>query len=150
MLVPVLLANQAAMCCAHSHHGGETDDHSARTHVHLSGENHESHSDSHHHGDSGEHEHADELPVNHSESGSDFEANLPVDHDSDALYFGEHDNFQISPERINVDGQSFETLWFDTPVPRTANSECRAQATRAGPFTPYYCAIFLQTRRLLL
>jgi hypothetical protein len=150
MLVPALLVNQAAMCCAHSHHGDETDDHSARTHVHLSGESHDSHSDSHHHSEPVEHKHSDELPIKDPESGSDFEANLPVDHDSDALYFGEHDNFQFSPNRINVDGQSFATMLLDTAIPRIANSERRTQATRAGPITPYYGAIFLQTRRLLL
>jgi hypothetical protein len=148
MLVPALLANQAAMCCAHSHHGGETDDHSTRTHLHLSGESHDSHS--HHHNAPGEHEHSGELPMKDSESGPDFEANLPVDHDSDALYFGEHDNFQISSNRINVDVQSFAMLFLDTAIPRIANSERRTQVTRAGPFTPYDCAIFLQTRRLLL
>ncbi len=148
MLVPALLANQAAMCCAHAHHGGEPDDHSARSHVHLSGEGHDSHS--HHHGEPVEHEHSDKLPVNDSESGLDFEANLPVDHDSDALYFGEHDNFQISLNQLNVDVQSVATLFSDVAIPRIANSERPAHVTRAGPFTPYYCAIFLQTRRLLL
>ena len=105
---------------------------------------------SHHHGEPGEHEHSDELPINYSESGSDFEANLPVDHDNGALYFGEHDNLQITPNRIGDDSPTFITQFVDTAIPRIANSERQTQVTRAGPFTPYCFAIYLQTRRLLL
>lgn len=150
MLVPVLLANQAAMCCAHSHQGGESDGHSARTHIHFAGEAHGSNSGSHHHGDhdhSGNHDHSDE-PVDGSES--IFSTNLPSEHDSDALYFGVNGDFQISPNRITVDKPALAILVVDSIILRIAKSERQTQVTRAGPFSRYHCAIYLQTSRLLI
>jgi hypothetical protein len=150
MLVPALLANQAAMCYAHTHHGSEPAGHSQRAHVHLSGQAHASHSHSHHHGDSGEHEHSDDLPIEGTATHLGFDANFPADHDSDALFFGEHDNLRLPSNRIRIEGPAFASMLVNPAVPRLASSDPRPQISRAGPLTPFGCAIFLQTRRLLL
>ena len=150
MLVPALLANLAASCCAHSHQGIETADHSARAHVHFSGESHAHDSHSHHHGDSSEHQHSDTLPAGQSETDSCFVASIPGQHDSDAIYFGTQDDFQNSTSRITIDGPTAVSIIFDVAVPPEVSPERQTQLTRAGPFASLHCAIYLQTRRLLL
>ncbi len=142
------------MCCAHTH-GVETSEHSTRPHVHLSGETRGSHPDSHHHDDHShpvdhDHDQSNELRVDRSETNLDFQANLPVEHDSDAIYFGDNGNHLITSSLVAENNPSFTSLYVDTVVPRIANSERRTQVTRAGTFTPYFRAVFLQTRRLLL
>lgn len=149
LLVPVLLANQAAMCCAHTHQYGETDDHPTRAHVHLSGGSHGPHSDGHRHGATCEHRHSDYQPVECSDDNLDFNAELPIDHDSDALFFGRNISLPIPPNRITVDVPTFFPVYLDAELLPLSSTEKRSQVTRAGPFS-YHCAIFVQTCRLLL
>jgi hypothetical protein len=149
MLVFALFANQAAICGAHSHHDSEPSGHSARAHVHLFGHSHGG--DSHHHHDSNDHQHSnDQQPAGASEAGLD--SSLPNDHDSDALFFGDQDDFQnqssrlISKELIVVD------VWlaFEYPSVGKQKSDCQSWRTHAGPFSTGHCAIYLQTSRLLI
>jgi hypothetical protein len=142
MLVFALFANQAAICGAHSHHDSEPSDHSARSHAHMSGHSH----DGDHH-DSSEHQHSDDLqPSDDSESGLD--SSLPGDHDSDALFFGEQDYFQTQSNRLIAKDLSFVAILFVAQQPLVSKPACQSQRTRAGPFSTYRCAVYLQTSRL--
>jgi len=155
LLVPALLASQTEMCFAHVHIGSEAEDHAARPHVHLSNHSHGHHSHahrSHHHDDHrGECEHSVELQSLDANSKLTFGTSCPTDHDSDAVYFGEQDTIlhhfgKITFERSS-DRSSDCSLVF---VPRMAKPGFRGQLRQAGPFLPYACAIFLQTRCLLI
>ena len=100
LLIPAILANLAAMCCAHSHHGMPIGEHSARTHIHFFGHSHDhSHSghscEHHHHGPGPERDPA-EFPNSTADSGLHI---LPI-HDHDAIYFGCQDELRIPPVRI--------------------------------------------------
>ena len=150
MLVPAVLANLAASCCAHAHQGIETADHSARVHIHLVGEPHSHDSHSHHHGDSRDHKHSDVLPAGQSAIDFCFDSSIPAQHDTDAVYFGSQDDLQITSSRITIDGPAAVSIIFDVAVPPVVLPERQAQLTRAGPFASHRCAIYLQTRRLLL
>jgi hypothetical protein len=149
LLIPALLANQAVMCCAHTHHTGESGQHTTRTHLHLFGGGHGSHSDDHHHGPNGEHRHSDELPLEGSESTLGFGSELPVDHDNDAVFIGKNSNLCAPSNRIILEGPDFVSVFLDRKIHRPADSEHQSQISRAGPFA-CHCTIFLQTRRLLL
>lgn len=150
LLVPALLANQAAMCCAHTHHGSEINDHSSRAHFHVSGETHRADSNDHQHADGVEHEHSDRPASDGTESNLDFESSYSVGHDNDAIFFGEQDIIRIQSNRLAFDGLVTASLYFvaETMLVKTRNY--RSQTTRAGPFLPYRCAIYLQTCCLLI
>ncbi|MFT5300164.1 MAG: hypothetical protein ACI87E_001713 [Mariniblastus sp.] len=147
MLVFALLANQATICAAHSHHDSEPSDHSARSHVHLSGHSHDGGSHAHH--DSGEHQHPDEpQPSDDSESGLDS-SNLG-DHDSDAFYFGDQDNIHNQSNRLIAKDLNSIAVLFIAQQSLVLPPAIPSQRTRAGPFLASRLAIYLQTSRLLL
>jgi hypothetical protein len=147
MLVFALLANQAAICGAHSHHDSEPSDHSARSHVHMSGHSHDG--DSHDPHDSSEHQHSgDQQPSGDSESSLD--TSLPGDHDSDAIFFGDQDNFQNQSNRLIAKDLGSVAILFVAKQPLVSKPAYQSQRTRAGPFCACRCAIYLQTSRLLI
>jgi len=154
LLVPTLLANQVAMCCAHTHYDSDDNDHSSRTHFHFFGHTHKAdtsdhhdhhhHHGDHHHGDCDEHGHCDEPAPAESESNLEFDSNYPVDHDHDAVFFGEQDAVQIQSNRLTFEGLTFTSICLVAELLRDETQSYRTQVARAGPFSPYYCAIYLQ------
>ncbi len=147
MLVFALLANQAAICGAHSHHDSEPSDHAARSHVHMSAHSHDG--DSHNHQDSSEHQHSDDQ-----QPSDDFESvldsSLPGDHDSDAFFFGDQDDFQNQSNRLIAKNLSSVAILMIAQQTLALKPAIQNQRTRAGPFSTYHCAIYLQTSRLLI
>jgi hypothetical protein len=167
MLVIALLANQAATCvAAHSHDVSEPANHSARRHVHLFGHSHHHHdSGGHHHwsdhGHSGDHHHTDDhhhssdhdhtdekSATNDSQAG--LNANLPCDHDSDAVYFGVQDSFEHQSKRLIGVELGSDGFAFVIEQPRLSKPAVQLIRTRAGPYSGYRCAIYQQTSRLLI
>ena len=152
LLVPALLANQAAMCCAHHHHGLESDDHPARNHVHLFGHYHQTDGDEHQHfhDETCDHRHSGEQNPNEDASDSDFDASCPADHDSDAIFFGEQDSLQVQTNRLTFGVSIYSVFSVVAELPRAVIADRWSRGSRAGPFLPYHCAIYLQTRSLLI
>ncbi len=149
-LVPALFANQAAICFAHQHRGLETDDHAARTHVHLFGHCHQTDAGDHHHGDPCGHRHSNEQGPSDDESDSGFDPSCPPDHDTNAIFFGEQDLPQTHPNRLTFEVSTYFVICFVAEMPRTKSTIEWSSVSRAGPFLPYHCAIYLQTRCLLI
>ena len=150
MLVPALLANQAVLCCAHTHGGSESSDHSARAHVHQSGHSHDS---CHRHdGESSEHHHDSKLPEN-STPATCLEMGDPAGHDHDAIYIGEQVDLHLPTSRVSVEESTVAAQWLVIENPPVIQLKHRCQQTRAGPLGLHsveQCAIFLQTCRLLI
>lgn len=89
----MLLVNQAAWCCAHSHDDMDSGQHDGRAHFHIS-----SHAHSHDHGSTGhDHEHSHQ-PADGFESVQAHDC-----HDCTAVYFGGQDQSQLAP------GDSFQS-----------------------------------------
>ncbi len=165
LLIPALLANQAAMCCAHSHSDSESDDHSVRSHFHVTGAIHtevrgdhlhdgHQHGDhqhgDHQHGDCGSHDDSGEPSPDGADANLDFAPSCPVGHDGDAVFFGEQNNIQISSSRITLEDLTFISVCFVAALPRVETRVYRTQVSRVGPFWPCQCAIILQTGCLLI
>ena len=149
LLIPVLLANQAAMCCAHTHHSGsDVEDHSQRVHVHLGG---------HHHDQCHDHDHSDhQYPVDDNtsddaDSVQNFETGCHVDHDGDAIYLNDKGEFRYQSTRLMLErispGPVIELAeqWTSVTISERPN-----RVTRAGSFLPYHCPVYLQTCCLLI
>ncbi len=148
ILVPVLLANQAVLCCAHSHVDSVNGGQSQRAHIHHSGHSHDS---SHNHGDSGDHQHDDssqsEYPIAELETGDPFE------HDHDAIYIGEQVELHLPASRVSIEESTVAGKLRFAEVPNVVHQGHCCQAILAGPLGLYstsHCAIFLQTRCLLI
>jgi hypothetical protein len=151
MLVPALLANQAVLCCAHTHPGSESSDHSARAHVHQSGHSHDS--GHHHHGDSGDHHHHNSDQPENSNPVVGLETGDPAGHDHDAVYIGEQVDLNLPASRISIEESTFAADWLVVENRPVIQLRHRCQQTRAGPLGLHsvdQCAIFLQTCRLLI
>ena len=150
LLVPALLANQAAMCLSHVHLDPANDGHATRSHVHFSHGSHE------HHG----HDHGEEIGSN-DDSGkpeSDgwfaelkFSACVPASHDADALYVVDQTTMRNSFRVVVLEGSldSFFVQSFECLPPADKSFYCR-DLRIAGPYSPRPCAIYLQTHSLLI
>ena len=154
MLVPALLANQAVLCCAHTHSGSEPSGHSTtRSHVHQSGHWHDSHQHQHQHGDSGGHQHDDSDHSENSNPIVGLASGDPVGHDHDAIYIGKQVDLHLPINRISIEGSTVATSWLVIENPSVIQPRHRCQVTRAGPlglYSAHRCAIFMQTGRLLI
>ena len=160
ILVPALLANQAVMCCAHTHTGSEQSDHSTRAHIHQSGHSHDS-GHHHHHGDPDDHQHGESSqPQNSNEvleqsaPISGLETGIPIGHDDDAIYLSDQVDLLVPVSRHSIDEPTVAAAqWLAIDVSTTLRPRHRCQATRAGPlglFSPDQCSIYLQTCCLLI
>ncbi len=140
------------MCLAHTHHGSAPDDHSARLHLHLSGHSHASCSIGHSHGDSGEHQHPVEPLQDDTESSAGLNLCFP-DHDCDAVYVGEQNTIQTQSRDIAANVASSASVWpvhVPQVTPQVAGTGSHGQVWRTRPFSPFKCALYLQTRCLLI
>lgn len=146
LLVPAMLANQAAMCCAHQHHDSEVDSHSTRTHFHVSGQG----THNHHHGDSSEHEHSGESAPDRTESSLGFDLGCPLDHDGDAIFIGEQCSLHSLASRMAFKDVAFISICFASEPPRAETRGYRSHRCGAAPFLQRQCALYLQTGRLLI
>lgn len=158
MLVPALLANQAVLCCAHTHAGSDSSDHSARAHVHQSETSHDL---SHNHGDSDDHQHdesdqtenSNEIPAEQSTPITGVETGDPTGNDHDAIYIGEQVDLHLPASRVSIEESTVAAQWLVIENPPVIQLSHRCQLTRAGPLGLYsadQCAIFLQTCCLLI
>ena len=152
MLVPALLANQAVLCCAHTHSGSEPSDHSTtRAHVHQSGHSHDS--GHYHHGDSGDHQHDDSNQSENSTPIAEWETGNPNGHNDDAIYLSDQVDLHLPMGQISIEESIVAAQWLIVENPPTLKPSRKSQVTRAGPLGLYsidQCAIFLQTCRLLI
>lgn len=143
MLIPALLANQAAIGSAHVHATASSDQ-SARAHVHLAGHHHDE--NHHHHGDSSEPWPA-ELPVDDTNSSLDS----PLEHDRDAVYVGDQDDLQFKTCRLTLAKQVIcFAICSLGEAPETARQGYRHRLIRSDHLGRYSCAIYLQTCCLLI
>gem|GEM_PF-7113254 len=133
------------MCSAHTHQGKEGSGHSDRTHVHLSGHGHSHVND--HGGNATSHEH---QTLDGSISSAEIDSKDPGNHDSDAIYFGDQNDLQFQSKLTIADTSTVPVVWWFTEWPKIVNPVHRSQVTRAGPFAQLQCALFLQTRCLLI
>ncbi len=150
ILVPALLANQAVLCCAHTHSGSDSSEHSPRAHVHYSGH---SHTSSHSHGDSGDHQHHDSDQPENSAPIAGLETGNPAGHDHDAIYIAAQVDLHLPASRVSIEESTVAAQWLVVENPPVIQLGHRCQVTRAGPpglFSTDQCAIFLQTSRLLI
>ena len=151
MLVPALLANQAVLCCAHTHAGSESSDHSPRAHFHQSGHSHES--GHHHHDDSGDHQYGDSDQSENSTPNAGLETGDPAGHDHNVIYIGDQVDLRLPLGRISIEESTVVAQWLAVENLPVIQPRHRRQVTRAGPLGLYsadQCAIFLQTCRLLI
>lgn len=146
LFIPVLLANQAAMCCAHIHHSGsEVEDHSQRAHVHFAGHDH-----------SHDHDHSDhQIPLDESspddaDSVLKFETSCHSDHDNDAIYLNDRGEFRNQTTQLTLEGISPGPVMFAEKRLAMVIPVCRNRVIRAISFLPYHCPVYLQTCCLLI
>lgn len=152
LLVPALLANQAAMCLSHAHHDPSNDGHATRSHIHFSHVSHEHHGHGHDH---------DEDFGSNDDSGTPesdgwyaelkFDACVPASHDDDAFYVVDQTSIR-NPFRVVVLEGSLDSF-FDQSfecLPPVDKSFCCRDLRVVGPFLRYSCAIYLQTHSLLI
>ncbi len=147
LLLPALLLNQAAMCCAHSHEG-QTN---SAPHIHLSGTSHDGHSHVQSHG----HYHdASSTSAATEIHGSQHQVSesSQLDHHHDAVFFCKHGSFLSQTSRLNSVIVSAEltlaTLNFG--LGQMVCADYQSRASNIGFQAPYPCAIFLQLRSLRL
>ena len=137
----MLFRSQAAICSAHSHQGTENAEHAERSHVHLSGHGH-----SHDHDSSGhEHRTSDDAASNPNVDTCD-----PGSHDSGAIYFGDQNDLQVPSKQWTTAISTILTIWSVADWPLIEKPIQRSQVTRTGRFAQLHCALFLQTRCLLI
>lgn len=153
ILVTVLLANQMAVCCAHSHEGES----GTTPHIHLSWDA-DVHSHGHHHGHGHSHSHdashSHHAPTENSSDDNDSDSNLNqdslADQHEDGLIYCTDSNFFTQPTTDSITdshqlGVSCESVSFVVSaadrLPHTMPEDERAR----------YCSgIFLQIRSLRL
>jgi hypothetical protein len=90
------------------------------------------------------------LPDEGPKADLDLVTTMPVDHDSDAVFFGDDIIFITEVNRSSENNVVNATLYLIPVLSRVSKSDGRVPVSRAGPFMPYCGTIFLQTRRLLL
>ncbi len=159
ILMPALLANQAALCCAHSHEGHTN----SAPHIHFSTTSHGSHfhshsHDHHHHGDVHEHHH--HRPVKKTDESQNaspqIDASSHLDGHDGAVFVCKHSSFLTKTNRAVFAGTPcmFDASFDFGPTPMVNTDEHQHNAKQAfgAPARLHggACAIFLQTRSLRL
>lgn len=143
LLVPALFINQAAvLCCAHSHHESMAEGHSARTHVHISGQSHKMGSHDHVHSDRNEHVHV-KTSSDDSELDLDGVLRWPLEHDSDAVFMSEPENVHLRTSRITFAVHLFVLAYELANFKRADAQDFQCQLSGV-PYLRYDCAIYLQ------
>lgn len=152
LLIPALLANQTAMCCAHVHDDSGSNEHSTKVHLHLSTHSHAQHSQVHDYDALGEiHVCVGEPRASDSNGHLSICADCPSDHDSGAVFFAERETIRNDSGPTTLQVISSAASFCEVAVtPQIVKSGCRGQFQQVAPFVPYSCAIYLQVRALLI
>lgn len=153
LLVPALLANQAALCCAHTHEGHAD----AAPHVHLPWNSHGSHGHSHSHGHDHHHgSHHHHEMEHHSHSTNDSDADCKVipgrkgETQHDAVIDYTEATFLTHTKRIVSEHELLAMPVFELPDVIRQNTQGKRFSEPLSIAARYRCAIFLQTLSLRL
>lgn len=145
-LITALLANQAVVCCGHTH-DGVTSDHSSRAHIHLGGRSHCHETGQHHH--HGEEQDSRNRQIPDRSDGLATDPITSSDHDDDTIYVCEQESVLVASGKIVVK----KSPCF-VAIPGSINCGYRLSEARllgcSQPRLTFAHALYLQTSRLLL